>query len=403
MPYRQHISDRDFKRLVSIRRKIHRYPEPAFEEHRTAGVIMKELDRLKIPYRRGLAGTGVLARIEGKRPGPTIALRADMDALAVEEKTGLPFRSRRKGYMHACGHDGHVAIMLGAAGLISSKPPEEGSVVIIFQPAEEGGGGAERLVKLGALKGVDMIFAGHIDRHYDIGQIAIRPDVETSYTDELDIHIIGEGGHAAYPHETVDAVVVASLFVVALQNIVSRSVSPVNPTVVSIGALNAGSAYNAIADEARLKGTIRNTDSTTRKRVIRNIQKTASALASLHEARIEVSITEGYPPVINDPEGFRLSRSTAMELLGEDSVLTIPKPSLGGEDFAYYIREVPGCLVRIGGVGPDTPHAAMHSSCYDFDEEAIRIGSVYFYLLAHNAIEHLKEKSHRDKKPSRGR
>jgi hippurate hydrolase len=400
MPYRQHISDRDFKRLVNIRRRIHRYPEPAFEEHRTAGVIMKELDRLKVPYKSGLAGTGVLARIDGRRPGPTIALRADMDALPVEEKTGLPFRSRRKGLMHACGHDGHVAIMLGAAGLISKKPLDEGSVVIIFQPAEEGGGGARKLVSLGVLKGVDMIFAGHIDRHYDAGQIAIRTDVETSFTDELDIHIVGEGGHAAYPHETVDAVVVASLFVVALQNIVSRSVSPVNPTVVSIGALNAGSAYNAIADDARLKGTIRNTDAATRKRVIRNIQKTAHALAALHGAQIEVRITEGYPPVVNNPEGYRLSRNSAMELFGEDNVLIIPKPSMGGEDFAFYAQEIPGCLVRIGGVGPDTPIAAMHSSYYDFDEEAIRIGAVYFSLLARNAIQHLKEKSLRDKKTS---
>jgi len=398
MPYRQHISERDFRRLVNIRRRIHRYPEPAFAEHRTAGVIMKELDRLKIPYRSGLGGTGILARIEGKRPGPTIALRADMDAMPIEEKTGLPFSSRRKGFMHACGHDGHVAIMLGAAGLISSKPPEEGAVVLIFQPAEEGGGGAQRLVQKGVLKGVDMIFAGHIDRHYNVGQIGIRTDVETSYTDELDIHILGEGGHAAYPHETVDAVVVASLFVVALQTIVSRSVSPVNPTVVTIGALNAGDAYNAIAAEARLKGTIRNTDFATRKRVIRNIHKTAEALATLHEARIEVKVTEGYPPVINDPEGYRLSRGTASELLGEDNVLLIPKPSLGGEDFAYYLREVPGCLVRIGGVGPETPHAAMHSSYYDFDEDAIRLGAVYFSLLAHNAIEYLKEKSLRGKK-----
>jgi len=395
MPYKQHISERDFKRLVSIRRRIHRYPEPAFEEHRTAGVIMKELDRLSIPYRSGLAGTGVLAVIKGKKPGPTVALRADMDALGVEERTNLPFRSRRKGFMHACGHDGHVAIMLGAAGLLSKDPPEEGSVVIIFQPAEEGGGGAERLVKLGVLKDVEMIFAGHIDRHYNVGHIAIRTDVETSYTDELDIHIIGEGGHAAYPHETVDAVVVASLFVVALQNIVSRSVSPVNPTVVTIGALNAGSAYNVIADEARMKGTIRNTDAATRERVIRNIRKTASALASLYDAEIKVNINEGYPPVINDPEGYRLSRRTAVELLGEDSVLLVPKPSLGGEDFAYYTREVPGCLVRIGGMGPDSPLAAMHSSYYDFDEEAIRVGAVYFSLLAQNAIVYLNERSKR--------
>jgi len=397
------MDERDFRRLVDIRRRIHKFPEPAFEEHKTAGVVMKELDRLRIPYESGLAETGVVARVDGARPGPVVALRADMDALPVEEKTGLSFSSRNKGFMHACGHDGHVALMLGAAGLIRKNPPEEGSVVIIFQPAEEGGGGAQRLVKLGVLKGVDMIFAGHIDRHYSVGQIAIRPDVETSYTDELDVHIVGKGGHAAYPHETVDAVVVASLFVVALQTIVSRSVDPVNPTVVSIGALNAGSAYNAIADEARLKGTIRNTDSSTRKRVIKSIHKTADALAALHGAEVKVTINEGYPPVINDPVGFRLSRNTAVELLGDENVLSLPKPSLGGEDFAYYCRKVPGCLVRLGGSGPDTPLAAMHSSYYNFDEDVIRIGAVYFSLLVRNAMEHLKEKSNRTTRARRER
>lgn len=385
------MSEKDFRRLVNIRRRIHKYPEPAFEEHRTAGVIIKELDRLGIPYKSGLAGTGIVARIKGKKPGPIVALRADMDALPVQEKTGLPFCSRRKGFMHACGHDGHIAIMLGAAARLMNTPPEEGAYAIIFQPAEEGGGGAKKLVKLGVLKGVDMIFAGHIDRHYDLGQIAIRTDVETSYTDELDIHIVGRGGHAAYPHETVDAVVVASLFVMTLQNIVSRSVSPVNPTVVSIGALNAGSAYNAIADEATLKGTIRNTDGKTRKKVIRQIKRTAEALAALHGADIEVGITEGYPPVINHPDAYKVCRSTALELIEEERVLTLSKPSLGGEDFAYYAEEVPGCLVRLGSVGPDTPQAAMHSSYYDFDEEVIRIGAVYFSHVASNAIEHLKD------------
>lgn len=389
------MTEKDFKRLVSIRRRIHKYPEPAFEEHRTAAVIAKELDRLGLPYRSGLAKTGVVACLKGRKPGPTVALRADMDALPVPEKTGLPFCSRRKGFMHACGHDGHVAIMLGAAGLLAKHPPEKGEVLFIFQPAEEGGGGAEKLVKQGVLDGVDMIFAGHIDRHYKLGQIAIRQDVETSYTDELDIKIVGRGGHAAYPHETVDAVLVASLFVVTLQNIISRSVSPVNPTVISIGALNAGSAYNAIADEAHLKGTVRNTDGKTRADVLRRIKQTAEALSRLHDADIKVTVNEGYPPVINHPDGVALTRNTSEELIGQQDTITLHKPSLGGEDFAYYVREIPGCLVRLGGVGPASPQAAMHSSYYDFDEEVIRVGGVYFSLVARNALAYLMEKGKR--------
>ena len=389
------MTESEFKRLVKIRRRIHRCPELAFNEHQTASVVMKELDRLGISYKSGLAGTGVVARLDGAEPGPVVALRADMDALPVIEKTGLSFSSRNKGIMHACGHDGHIAIMLGAAGKLKKRPPERGSVVFIFQPAEEGGGGAKKLVELGVMDSIDMIFAGHIDRHYNLGQIAIRNDVETSYTDELDIRITGKGGHAAYPHETVDAVLVASLFVAALQNIVSRSVSPVHPSVITIGALNAGSAYNAIADEAVLKGTIRNTDGVTRKAVIRKIRQTAKTFAELHDAVIEVELTEGYPPVINHPDGVELSRQMALELLGKDGYISLHKPSLGGEDFAYYLHNAPGCLVRLGSVGKGTPQAAMHSSYYDFDEEVIRVGAVYFSYLAHSAIEFLSAKAMR--------
>ena len=219
--------------------------------------------------------------------------------------------------------------------------------------------------------------------------------METSYTDELDIRITGKGGHAAYPHETVDAVLVASLFVAALQNIVSRSVSPVHPSVITIGALHAGSAYNAIADEAILKGTIRNTDGPTRKAVIRKIRQTAKSFAELHDASIEVELTEGYPPVINHPDGVELARHTAFDLLGKEGLITLHKPSLGGEDFAYYLHKAPGCLVRLGSVGERTPQAAMHSSYYDFDEEVIRVGAVYFTRLALDAMEFLSAKAMR--------
>ncbi|MCK4910990.1 MAG: amidohydrolase, partial [Thermodesulfovibrionales bacterium] len=247
------MTDAMFKRLVGLRRKIHKYPEPAFEERRTAAVITGYLDKLGIPYRAGLGGTGVVARLgDGGSNFPTIALRADMDALPIQEKTGLPFSSKVKGCMHACGHDGHIAIMLGAAELLKKNPPE-GSVVFIFQPAEEGGAGALKLVEEGALEGVDMIFGGHIEGRFKVGQIAIRPKVDTSFTDELIIRIVGKGGHAARPHETVDAILVGSLFVTALQNIISRNVNPTTPTVISIGAFHAGTVFNAVADEAMLK------------------------------------------------------------------------------------------------------------------------------------------------------
>ena len=381
-----------FKRLVSLRRKIHQYPEPAFMEHRTAAAITKYLDKLGIPYRSGLGGTGVVAMMgEGGPNSPTIALRADMDALPIQEKTGHLFSSKVDGCMHACGHDGHIAIMLGAAELLKKDPPD-GSVVFIFQPAEEGGAGALKLVEEGALEGVDMIFGGHIEGRFKVGQIAIRPKVDTSFTDELIIQIVGKGGHAARPHETVDAILVGSLFVTALQNIISRNVNPTTPTVISIGAFHAGTVFNAVADEATLKGTIRNTDKKTRDLVIRKIKKIADAFAALHDAKIDVEIIEGYPQVVNHPQCYSLARDTAEDMFGKDNVVNLGKPSMGGEDFAYYLERIPGCFIRLGAGGEGVVPAA-HSSTFDFNEEVIRVGGAFFAELARRAIGNLRKGS----------
>jgi len=390
MPFKGLVDDRIFNRLVRARRRIHRWPEPAFREEKTARVIADYLNKLAIPYKKGVARTGVVARLESApSDAPRIALRADMDALPIEEKTGLPYASRVKGFMHACGHDGHVAMLLGAAELLKKSPPP-GNVVFLFQPAEEGTGGALSMIEAGALDGVDMIFGGHIDGAFNVGEMAIRTDVETSYTDALEIYIHGKGGHAAWPHETVDAVVVSSLFVIALQNIISRSTNPLHPTVITIGSIKAGTVYNAIADEAVLRGTVRNTDGKTRKHVLQRIRKTAETLASLHDARIEVNIIEGYPPVINHPEGYRLAREAAEELLGKEKVIALSQPSMGGEDFAYYLQKVPGCFVRFGAVGKDALAATSHSSTFNFDEEAIRVGAAFLAHVSRKAIEDLR-------------
>ncbi len=386
------MDDRTFKRLVNVRRRIHKWPEPGFKEHKTADVIMKYLGRLGIPYRKGVAKTGVVGRLEGTDPkGPTIALRADMDALPIEEKTGLPFSSRVKGYMHACGHDGHVAILLGAAELLKKDIPD-GNVVFLFQPAEESSGGALNMIEEGALDGVDMVFGGHIEGNVPVGEIAVRTDVDSSYTDAMEIRIVGKGGHAARPHETVDAVVVASLFVIALQNIVSRSINPLNPTVITIGSLHAGSVYNAIADEAVLQGTVRNTDKKTRDDVLRRIKKTAQGLGALHDAQIDVNIMEGYPPVVNHHDGYVLARETVEDLFGKEKFINLIKPSMGGEDFSYYLQQVPGCFVRIGGLGKDTEAPTAHSSCFNFDEEVIRVGAVFFDRVVRKAISRIRDK-----------
>jgi hippurate hydrolase len=380
------MDEKTFQRLVRVRRRIHRHPEPAFNERKTAQVIMKYLERLSIPYEAEVAKTGIVGRLENGGDGfPTIALRADMDALPIEEKTGLPYASKVKGFMHACGHDGHIAIVLGAAELLRKNPPP-GNVVFLFQPGEEGGGGAQSMIEAGALDGVDMIFGGHIDGAFNVGEIAIRTDIDSSYTDALEIRIVGRGGHAARPHETVDAVMVASLFVISLQNIVSRSINPLHPTVITIGTIHAGSVYNAVADEAVLEGTVRSTDGKTRTEVLRRIKKTAEALGSLHDARIEVNVLEGYPPVVNHPEGYRIAREAAESVLGKEKVINLKKPSMGGEDFAYYLHRVPGCFVRFGGMGKDVVVPTAHSSCFNFDENAILVGAAFMADVVQRAI-----------------
>lgn len=388
MPYKTLIDDSLFQWLSSVRRKIHQWPEPAFEEHRTSQVISEALDKLSIVHKKGVAKTGIIAHIENDPAAPTIALRADIDALAIDEKTGLSFSSKVPGYMHACGHDGHIAILLGAAALLK-KSPLIGNVVLIFQPAEEGSGGALSMIEGGALNGVDMIFGGHIDGHYRLGEIGIRRGLETSYTDALEISVHGKGGHAARPHEAVDAVVISSLFVLSLQNIISRSIDPLNPTVITIGSLHSGTAHNAIADEAILKGTIRCTDSKTRKDVIQRIKKTASTLASLHDAEIDVKVREGYPPIKNHPRGYKLAREAAEKTVGSARVLNLTQPSMGGEDFSYYLHNIPGCFVRFGAAKKGDEHITAHSSYFDFDEDVIRVGAAFFAEAVKTSISHI--------------
>jgi amidohydrolase len=381
-----------FHYLCSIRQTIHQWPEPAFEEHKTAEVISEALKKMALWHKTGVAKTGVVARLDAESEGaPTVALRADMDALPIIENTGLSFSSKNQGFMHSCGHDGHIAILMGAAALLKEDPPE-GNVVFIFQPAEEGGGGAQHIIEAGVLDGVDMIFGGHIERHLEVGQIGIRKGIETSYTDAIEIKIVGKGGHAARPHETVDAVVIASLLVMSLQTIISRNTDPLNPTVITIGSIHSGTAYNVIADEATLRGTIRSIDDKNRRNVFNKIQRTASSIASLHDAEIKVDINEGYPPIVNPKKGFDIARETAERVVGADNVIVLPHPSMGGEDFAYYLEKIPGCFVRLGGAKKGLENISSHSSYYDFDEEVIRVGSVFMTELVRSAIRKLKRK-----------
>ncbi len=378
--------------MIRIRRVIHRYPEPAFEERRTAETICEILSDLGIPFRSRIAGTGVIAFL-GKQKGPdrsAVAMRADMDALPIQEDTGLAFSSGRPGLMHACGHDGHVAMLLGSARLLQEMDAgNQGPIRLLFQPAEEGKGGAREMVREGCLDGVGLIFGGHIDCHFPVGQIAVQEGLICAYADRFQADITGKGGHAARPHEANDALVAACHFVTMVQSLLTRRINPQFPAVISIGQMNAGTVPNAIAQNAVLKGTIRTTDEKTRQRVFLELEFLAKGIEASFGTRCKLGFGDSYPPVINSPEATKIARLAAEAISGKDSVIPYPLPSLGGEDFSFYLEKVPGCFVRFGAARPGHKNPPAHSSKFDFNEEVLATGAAFFAECAIRALKHL--------------
>ena len=379
-----------YEEIVRLRRDLHQHPELSWQETRTAGKICEYLDELRIPFRADVAGTGVIATVGSELEGPCIALRADMDALPVKEDTGLPFASCNEGVMHACGHDGHTAMLLGAASLLK-EAALSGPVRLIFQPAEETGAGAEKMIEAGALEGVDAIFGGHVDRHYPTGSIAITNGTVNASADEFWIRICGKGGHAARPHEAIDSVVVGSLLVMSIQTIVSREVNPAHPSVVTVGRFDAGTAHNVIASEAELQGTIRCQDSDVREHLHHSIRRIATAVGQLHDAQIDVTIRKGTPVVSNNPSFADLARVAATAVIGPENVLAMEVANMGGEDFGFYLQHVPGCYVRLGAQKPGKEGYPAHSSRFDFDEQVLGVGAAYFAELAKVTGKYLSE------------
>ena len=367
--------------MVALRRDLHQHPELSWEETRTAAKVCQFLDQLKISYRSGIAGTGIVAEIPGVHEGPFIALRADMDALPICEETGLPFSSETEGVMHACGHDGHISILLGTAMVLSQQPPPL-PIRLIFQPAEETVGGAKAMISEGVLENVALIFGGHLDRHYSAGKVIVSDGPVNASSDKFCIEISGQGAHAARPHESVDAVVVGSLLVMAIQTIVSREVNPAHPSVVSVGRFDAGTAANVIAGHAVLEGSIRAQDPEVREYLHNAIRRIADSVGQLHDAEVNIEITKGTPPVINSPEIAALARQAAISAVGTTNVGELATANMGGEDFSYYLNHVPGCYVRFGGQVPGHEGFPAHSSRFDFDESALSAGAAYYTTIA---------------------
>ena len=375
--------------MRDIRRHLHRHPELAFAEFATARFIAEQLGALDIACREQVGRTGIVASLGSGRTGaPCVALRADMDALPITEQTGLPFASETPGVMHACGHDGHVAMLLGAAALLKAHEAElPGRVVLIFQPAEEGDGGAQGMIAEGALDGVGAIFAGHIDRLYELGEIVVQPGLISAFTDEFSIEIRSQGGHAAKPQETADSILAAGQLITSIQGIVAREVNPCSPAVITVGSIHGGDAANVIAARVVLEGTVRTTSQETRTACIASLRRMTEAMEQLHRVKASFTMAEGYPPVINDPVAARIAAEVAATIVGQDKVKSQPLPSLGGEDFSFFLQKVPGCLVRFGAKHTEMHDAPAHSPRFDFDEAVLSTGALFLARTACTALE----------------
>ncbi len=375
-------------RMRTIRRSLHRYPELAGHEERTAALVAGELARLGIACRTGLGGgTGIMA-VLGAETGPCVALRADMDGLPIRELTGLEFASTRDGIMHACGHDGHVAMLLGAAALLQ-QTTLPGRVVLVFQPAEEAGTGAAAMIRDHVLDGVDMIFSGHIDTHHPVGFLIVDDGLICSYTDPFAIRIHGRGGHAARPHEAVDSVVVAANLVMNMQTLVSRQIDPSHAAVVTVGRIEAGTVHNAIAENALLEGTVRSAHADTRDSILGGLRRVIHGASDMCNAEIELEFFDGLPAVVNDPGATAIARHAAAAVVGTDQVISQGQPSLGGEDFAFYQQQVPGCMIRFGGQVTAGKAGPAHSSRFDFSEDVLGYGAAWLATVARLALQRL--------------
>ncbi|WP_261130175.1 M20 family metallopeptidase [Bacillus sp. Marseille-Q3570] len=382
------LVDRHYNEMVEIRRYLHENPELSFQEVNTSAYIAKFYDKLGIPYRANVGGHGLVAKIEGKKPGKTVALRADFDALPIHEETDLPFRSKVDGVMHACGHDGHTATLLVLAKVLNQLKDElEGNVVLIHQHAEElVPGGAITMIEDGCLEDVDVIYGVHLWATDNVGEVYYREGPFMAAADQFDVKIIGRGGHGAQPHKTKDSVLAASQLVVALQQIVSRNVDPLESAVVSIGSFIAENAFNVIADSASLKGTVRTFSESVRGNIEARMEEVIKGICMSSGTDYEFKYTRGYPALVNHKEPTEHLKKVASGLPG---VLRVSEKAaqMGGEDFAYYLEHVPGSFAYVGAKDPDAVDVAPHHHPkFMIDERSLPIAAK---LLGEAALSHL--------------
>ena len=378
--------------LLAIRHDLHAHPELGYEERRTSEVVRRELTNVGIEFVGDLAGgTGVLGHLPGEAE-KAIALRADMDALPILEESDIPYRSTINGVMHACGHDGHTTMLIGAARVLSKVARQNTlprPITFIFQPAEEGGAGGQRMVQEGCLDGsligppIENAFGLHGWPRLPLGRLATRPGVILAAADSFDITIHGQSSHAAWPQASHDPVIAAAAIITAFQSIVSRNVDPLDSVVISVTQIQAGSAHNIIPGSAKLSGTVRTLTPEIREFVQQRMQSVADGIAQAHQCSAELDYHDGYPPTVNDPDAVAIFRKQAIETIGSDHVHEMEQPVMGGEDFAFYAQVVPSCFFVLGLIPPDIDDIPdLHQPNFNFNDEAIPLGIELFCRLA---------------------
>src|SRR5712692_9675197 len=376
---------------IQLRRRIHRHPELGLTLPRTQGAVLDALDGLDLDVRTGQRTTSVVARLAGARPGPTILLRADMDALPMPEETGLPFASEVNGAMHACGHDAHTAMLVGAARLLARRRDSlAGSVLFMFQPGEEGYHGARVMIEEGLLDGEDApsgAFAMHVTHRRPAGVISAKPGPTAAAADTIRMIVRGQGGHASAPHDCLDPIPIACEIVQALQTMVTRRVHVFDPAVVTIAKIEAGTTRNVIPETATLLGTMRTVSEATRESVLAGVRRVAQGVAAAHGAEVDVEITRGYPPTVNYERFAGFVLDTARDLLGPDGAQQASNPMMGAEDFSYVLQRVPGAMANLGTRPDSGPAYPNHSNRMLLNESALATGVAMHAAVALRFLE----------------
>lgn len=384
------LSEKFYEEVVELRHFFHMNPEIGFEEVKTAKKVADKLKALGIETKTNVAKTGVVGLIRGTSPGKTVLLRADMDALLIEEKADIPYKSKTDGKMHACGHDGHTAGLLGAAMILNELKDElKGNVKLIFQPNEENEGGALPMIEEGVLENpkVDAAFACHLWGNTKEGNIEVKSGAMMAAADMFEIKVVGKGGHAAMPHLSIDPIIMGSEIVNSFQNIISRRINPLLPSVLSVSYFHAGDTHNVIPNDVTIKGTIRTFDAEAREKIPKFMKKTVKNITEVYGGSYEFNLHKGFPALINNEEMTNLAKNSVSKIVGNENVMESQYPNMGAEDFAYFAKYVPSSFYFVGIVKEEDESVAHHNPYFEWDDKNLLIAS---QTLAQVAIDYLE-------------